>query len=76
MPEELQQKELPECLFYLWQWFIELSNGRQYGEFGPMPLSYTEIQAWAALTGNTPTAWEVETLKRIDVAFLQEAMKK
>lgn len=75
MPEELQPKELPECLFYLWQWFCELSNGRQSGGFGPEPLSYSEIKAWAELTGNIPEAWEVETIKELDRVFLKEISK-
>jgi hypothetical protein len=76
MPEELEPIEKPACLDYLWQWFCELSNSRQYTDFGPLALSYQEIQAWANLTGKDPAAWEVEAIKQIDRLFLNEATKK
>ena len=76
MPEQLVPQEMPDCLNYLWQWFCELSNGRSYGEFGPMSINYSEIKAWTDLTHSEPTAWEVEALKSIDRAFLAEAFKK
>ena len=41
-----------------------------------MSLNYSEIKAWAELTGTTPTSWEVSVLKRIDQVFLTEAAKK
>ncbi len=67
---------MPDCLNYLWRWFCELSGGRGYTESGPMPLTYSEIQAWAQLTKSDPTAWEVDVIKRIDREFLVEAAKK
>lgn len=76
MPAQLEPKEMPECLLYLWGWFCELSNSRQYAEYGPMALSYTEIQAWANLMKSDPTAWEVDVIKQIDRVYLTEAVKK
>jgi hypothetical protein len=60
----------------LWQWFCELSGGRGYSEHGPMPLTYSEIQAWAELTKTDPTAWEVMAIKQIDRVYIQEVNKK
>jgi hypothetical protein len=76
MPKQLEQLDLPYALTYLWKWFCELSGGRGYSEVGPMPLTYSEIQAWSQLTKSDPSAWEVETLKMIDNVYLNEAMKK
>ncbi|PKN71192.1 MAG: hypothetical protein CVU54_01865 [Deltaproteobacteria bacterium HGW-Deltaproteobacteria-12] len=76
MPEQLAPLEVADCLLYLWHWFCDLSNGRQYGEFGPMPLSFSEIRAWANLTKIEPEAWEVDVIKQLDRAYLAEAMKK
>lgn len=76
MPEELEPQGRPDALLYLWEWFYELSNGRQYGEFGPMPLSFTEIKAWADLSKAEPDAWEVKVIKQLDRLFLTEALKK
>ena len=76
MPKQLEPVEMPDCLHYLWSWFCELSGGRGYAEFGALPLTYSEIKAWAELTKTEPTAWEIEALKRIDQAYLTETNKK
>jgi len=76
MPKQLEPVEMPDCLHYLWGWFCELSGGRGYAEFGALPLTYSEIQAWSQLTKSEPTAWEIEALKRIDRAYLTETNKK
>ena len=75
-PPQLEPADLPGCLDYLWRWFCELSGGRGYAEFGPLPLTYSEIKAWSELTKTDTAAWEVETLKALDRAYLNEAMKK
>ena len=41
-----------------------------------MALTYSEMKAWCELMKVTPTAWEVETIKEIDRAYITEAMKK
>lgn len=76
MPTQLEPVSIPEALLYLWFWFCELSNSRQYSEFGAMPLSYSEIFAWSQLTGNDPSALEVSILKQLDRAYLTESAKK
>lgn len=43
-----------------------MSGARTSNGFGLNPLSFAEIQAWAALTGADPTPWEVSLLKRLD----------
>lgn len=75
-PKQLEPIDAPECLLYLWRWFTELSGGRDYGEAGPKAITYSEIKSWAELTKTDPAAWEVETLKALDRAYLSEAMKK
>ena len=76
MPTELEPLEKPDCLDYLWSWFCDLSNGRQYSESGPAALTYNEIQAWASLTKSDPDVWEVGMLRQLDRAFLEEAGKQ
>jgi hypothetical protein len=76
MPEQLKPLDAPYEILYLWQWFCELSNSRQYSEIGAMPLSYSEIKAWAELTHSEPTAWEVDCLKQIDRIYMTEVNKK
>ena len=76
LPPQLESVDIPCVVVYLWQWFCELSGGRGYAEYGPLPLTYSEILAWAQLTGTEPTSWEVDVLKTIDRAFITEACKK
>lgn len=75
-PKQLEKIELPYCVVYLWNYFCELSNSRDYLETGPKSLSYSEIQAWSQLTKTNPTAWEVQVIKAIDRVFIAEAGKK
>ncbi len=41
-----------------------------------MPISFSEMKAWADLTHSDPAAWEVKVLKEIDRVYLSEANKK
>jgi hypothetical protein len=62
--------EIPPDLVYLWSWFTELSSTRG-GGWGPSPITYMEIKAWAELTGNCPDVWEVSVLKAMDNKYLE-----
>lgn len=61
---------------HLWLWFCDLSSARTGSGFGANPISYVEIAAWARLTGNDPTPWEVSVLRRMDIAALEKFAKK
>ena len=74
MPE-LVSPHIPDWALYLWDWFRELSQGRQ-GGLGPSPLSWSDILAWAKLTGRRLSPWETHTLRAIDAAWLSLAPKK
>lgn len=50
---------------HIWGWFIQLS-ARRGGGFGPAPLSYQEVDAWARLMGLDPTPWEIQQIMTID----------
>lgn len=69
---ELEQPPLPDELAYLWGWFGQLESARSSNGYGPNPLTYAEIKAWAALTGARPAPWEVGLLKRLDAVYLVE----
>lgn len=72
-PPELIGPELPDCCDHLWRWFHDIGLGRQSGPFGPMPLSSLEIASWCWLTGTRLQAWELDAIRRLDVAFLANA---
>jgi hypothetical protein len=66
---KLDSAELPDCLAYLWGWFLELYGRSGAGMAGLLPLSYTEVDAWARLTGNDPNPLEVEALMLLDAVM-------
>ena len=70
---------MPTAVAHLWAWFIELSAARGSSGFGPLPIGYGEIDAWARLTMRDPTPAEVTALRRLDGVFLKvmtEALAK
>jgi hypothetical protein len=73
--EELHPDPPPDETAHLWEWFCELCSARGSNGFGPNPLAYSEIAAWAALTGANPDPFDVAVLKRLDSAFLASAAK-
>jgi hypothetical protein len=60
----------PAAFRHLTQWFNELHCARGSSGFGPNPIQYVDIAAWAALTGREPSPEEVAAIVRIDRAFL------
>jgi len=70
--EELQGPELPPGCGYVWTWFCELHAARGGNGYGPNPISYAEIEAWARLTGRHLTPWEVAALRVLDQVWMVE----
>lgn len=52
------------------EWFIALNKFRRYGLGGPERITPTDIAAYALLTGDWPTRWEVSALADLDLAFI------
>lgn len=77
LPDELANAaELPHEAAHVWRWFAELHATRGHGQWGALPISHTEIAAWAALTDARPTVFEVRAIRAIDDAFLTPAAEK
>lgn len=68
---ELECIEMPDCVDYLWEWFLELNMSRSSNGFGANPISYLEIQAWNELKIKHISPWEVKTIKAMDAVFLE-----
>lgn len=62
---------------YLIEWINELGYFLN-GGMGAVVITYSEILAWAQLTQNTPTPFDVKTLRAMSQAFIamQESAKK
>ena len=64
----------PEGFEYLADFFWTLSASRGGSGFGPNPISYLELYAWAALMRLELRSWEVQTLVALDQTFLSETV--
>lgn len=67
---ELAGPELPVELAHVWGWFLELHLARGSSGFGPAPIGYGEINAWAALKRLRPVLLEMECLVALDQLWL------
>jgi len=61
--EKLIGPDLPELFADLWEGFIELDRARGHG---PSPLSYSDIESWARLTGRRLSTLELALLIELD----------
>jgi hypothetical protein len=77
---DLDGPSVDPAAMYLYRWWLELHSARGGNGFGPEPISYTELDAWARLTRRSPTAEEVTALRTMDDAYLsmyaEEAAKR
>jgi len=73
--ELMPDKECPQALIHIWVWFLDLAGSRTSAGFGMNPIAYSEIDAWARLTRQTPTSFEVGILKRLDRIYISVMAK-
>lgn len=71
----IPEVDIPPAAQHVWSWFWALNDSRPDGLSGPGTLTYTEIAAWAALTGHIPRPWEVDAIKAMDRAYLASVAK-
>jgi hypothetical protein len=64
-------REYPMEAQHIVSWFWSLNAGRRSNGWGLERLSHSEIRDWTILHGVKPTPWEVETLRVMDIAFLE-----
>lgn len=65
-PAELDVPDIPDGFEYLLSLFYALHLGRK----GADPIAYEAILAYSQLNDVTLTAFEVETVKRLDMAWI------
>ena len=66
----------PSIGLRVWNLFFDLNSSRQSTGHGPAALTYTEIHAYLSLMGETLEPWEVNALRLMDRAYMDEAYKK
>lgn len=65
---ELNGPEFPEELLYLWEWYRDLSQERDFGPMGdPLPLKSPQFLAWQSLLWRRLNRWEIDILKQLDL---------
>jgi hypothetical protein len=68
----LELDEGPECppgFEHLVDWSRELYGRSGVGMDGAAPLSFTTVRDWSALTGHSPSPWEIQALMAMDSAM-------
>lgn len=60
----------------LWRIFGELHACRGNSGFGPMCVTFTEIDAYQRVSGVKLQAWELDAIRRADAAFLADWSKR
>lgn len=53
------------------EWFFDVGPVAA-GGMGPVPLAYTDLQAWAQITGAPLEPWQATTLRRMSRAYVAE----
>lgn len=66
----VREADPPEEGAHIWEWFWHLSSRRQQGFNGPQPMTYAEISAWSAGTGERLLREELAILIRMDARYL------
>jgi hypothetical protein len=72
---ELESPKVSPGAKYLINMFRELSSTRQSGMNGMFPITYLEMRAYSELTDYELEPWEVEVIKNMDSAFMEEIHK-
>jgi hypothetical protein len=68
----LDRPRCPDGCESLWLAFKELHASRCSSGFGPMRITFTEIDAYGRVTGAQFKPWEVEAVRRADRAFMED----
>jgi hypothetical protein len=78
VPIVIPAPEFPVQLRYVWDWFCEIIPGIQGSGFSYPIISWSELDAWARLTGRELSSHEARTIVRLGekrCAILSEALK-
>ena len=69
----LEEPQVPPGGSDFWTWFWELADGRGGNGFGPLPLSWQDMDAWARISGIELQPWQARILRAMDAAWLEAA---
>ena len=70
---------LPDCPHgceLLWRDFMALSASRGSNGFAVLRLSWSEIEAYQRVNRISFAPWEIDAIRRLDSAFIDQASKR
>jgi len=73
--EAMDIPEIPEYACRLWSDFWTLSDARSSGGFGPNPIGFQDIKAYAELTDRALGHNDVAAIRLLDDAFIEAVAK-
>lgn len=77
MPDQLANApSLPDGLSALWLDFAQMHECRGSTGFGPMRISFADVQAFQAINRVRHEPWEIEAIRRADNAFLAQVAQR
>lgn len=62
---------MPKGCGRLWADFLELSHCRGSTQSGAMPITFADLDSWQRVRRVRLEAWEVDAIRRADMAFLK-----
>lgn len=66
---------LPVELEPLWQDFTELHASRAQTGFGPLRITFAEIEAFQRVRGGKFLPWQIDAIRRADAAYISSRAK-
>jgi hypothetical protein len=72
----LDAPQCPQGCEELWRIFGELHGCRGNNGFGPLRITYADIDAFQRVSGVRLQAWELDAIRRADQAFLADWSKR
>lgn len=62
--------KLPAGCDQLWADFMALHHSRSFTGFGPMRITFADIDAFQRVQGFRLPAWQIDAIRRADNAYL------
>lgn len=75
MPQELDTIDPPDCLLYLWNYFLDMGSRRQSNGYHDMPLPHAEVVAWERRRGVHLLPFENDLIDKLDALFVKVQTK-
>ncbi len=68
----LDAPRCPEGCSELWAIFRELHSCRGSSGFGPLKITFADLDAYQRVSGTRLAPWELDAIRRADNAFLKD----